>query len=391
MKKNTVFVSPFFDPEQISTGKWNKQVCDLLANERNLTVLSLHPFYPEWVMTEAVNVAYPYKVIRSKNILKFPSNVYLRRLMLETLFALFAFRFLYKNRKKIDEIILVIPPSIFGFLATRSIVKNGKAGSKVITVVHDLQAVHMQAGGSFMKVKLANILNWFERSIFTASDKILFLSNEMLVRSNSMVPGGILSKSVVIFPFITVNREVITDNLKNIFDEKRKSVVYSGALGDKQNPVVLLKIFNELVKMDSEVDCYIFSAGPNFELLKEEYESKKIKFHGFVDEADILEQLELSDLQVLPQARDTSGGSLPSKLPNILHASCKMFAISDFGSELASLVEDLEGVKVNYNWNVDDCVAEILDLLSEVVEGRAKRDEILELFKIEHVKKALDS
>jgi hypothetical protein len=62
----------------------------------------------------------------------------------------------------------------------------------------------------------------------------------------------------------------LSDNLKNILPNNQHNIVYSGALGEKQNPNELLNVYDYISKNISNIVCYFFSQGPIFEELNKD-------------------------------------------------------------------------------------------------------------------------
>ncbi len=82
---------------------------------------------------------------------------------------------------------------------------------------------------------------------------------------------------------------------------------------------------------------------PHFERLRAaaaRSEELGVAFHPLVPEEALVELYARSSIQILPQAKNTSDGALPSKkLPNLIAAGVPVLVISDAGSEAATLLE----------------------------------------------------
>ena len=72
--------------------------------------------------------------------------------------------------------------------------------------------------------------------------------------------------------------------------------------------------------------------------------------------AQLVELYARSDVQIIPQALNTSEGSLPSKLPNLLAAGVPVFVICESGSELGELVNEAEAGVVAHTWDMAELV-----------------------------------
>jgi hypothetical protein len=141
------------------------------------------------------------------------------------------------------------------------------------------------------------------------------------------------TKLEVQYPFITLKKNS-SNNLNAILHNNNINIVYSGALGEKQNPLKLYNFFSEASKKIENTVFHFFSEGEGFQTLKKSNNNSKIRFHSLVDKNNLEEMYNKSDIQIIPQKENTSKGSLPSKLPNLLSSDCKVMLITDENSEL---------------------------------------------------------
>lgn len=357
--KKIVLISPFFYPEPISTGKFNTDFALKLQEQgHHITVLCSHPFYPEWKTKYSSDTLKGINIIRGGEKIKYPKKAPLRRLVLEVWYAFFIFKNIRKHQSQIDFIIPIFPPSLAFYFASFFIKKE----IKKIGIIHDLQIIYsLQKKGFFSKLISFFIRN-VEKYCFKNCDKLIFLSDEM---KNEAVNIYAVSneKCEVQYPFITIGDITISNQLKNILPENQHNIVYSGALGEKQNPHELLEVFNFISKNIVNTVCYFFSQGPIFEELKKKNENKNIRFYPLVKKEDVLELYTRSSIQIVPQAPNTSKGSLPSKLPNILASGTKILVITDKNSELEKLFKDYNLHKVLSTWDKKIIVSSIQELL----------------------------
>jgi colanic acid biosynthesis glycosyl transferase WcaI len=234
----------------------------------------------------------------------------------------------------------------------------------VVGIVHDLQGIYAQGKGILGKL-LNSIILFFENMAFNRCNTLVFLSKAMKdsALNNYSTNEG---KAVVCYPFITISpSEETTDQLNHIFIEGVSHVVYSGGLGEKQNPLGLLSAFTAASKNVEDTHFHIFSAGPLFEKIKSQNTSDKIFFHSLVPEECITELYKKSSLQIIPQLPNTADGSLPSKLPNLLASGCPIAAICDPGTELDVLLSDMPASQPLLSWDNDYLCAQIYDMLQK--------------------------
>ena len=113
-------------------------------------------------------------------------------------------------------------------------------------MVHDLQEVYSEAKSGFLNRFVHFLIHKIEKKCYQNCDRLLFLSNEMKMEAKKLY-NLIEEKLEVQYPFITIKEE-ITNDLDSIFDTNKINIVYSGALGEKQNPTQLFKFFSEASK-----------------------------------------------------------------------------------------------------------------------------------------------
>jgi glycosyltransferase involved in cell wall biosynthesis len=222
---------------------------------------------------------------------------------------------------------------------------------KIIGIVHDLQAIHLKPKGNKLKKLLLGLIKLVERAALNKCNKLIYLSREM--RDEATFEYKLdETKSEIIYPFITVNDFNCRGRLDEYFDSKYFNLVYSGALGEKQNPKEIYDIAIKLVDINPNVRFIFFSRGPDFEKLKKLNSSNQIIFNDLVKPESLGELLIKSDIQIVPQAPGTSKGSLPSKVPNILSSGSMIYAITDKNSELQELLSEQEGCTISTTWDV---------------------------------------
>ena len=357
--KKIVLISPFFYPEPISTGKFNTDFALKLQEQgHHITVLCSHPFYPEWKTKYSSDTLKGINIIRGGEKIKYSKKAPLRRLVLELWYAFFIFKNIRKHQRQIDLIIPIFPPSLAFYFASFFIKKE----IKKIGIIHDLQIIYSLQKKGFLSKLISFFIKKVEKYCFKNCDKLIFLSDEMKNEAVNIYEIR-NEKCEVQYPFITIRDITISNHLKNILPENQHNIVYSGALGEKQNPHELLEVFNFISKNIVNTVCYFFSQGPIFEELKKKNENKNIRFYPLVKKEDVLELYTRSSIQIVPQAPNTSKGSLPSKLPNILASGTKILVITDKNSELEKLFKDYNLHKVLSTWDKKIIVSSIQELL----------------------------
>lgn len=382
--KKVLIISPFFSPELISTGKYNTDLA-IQMHKQNLEVgvLCSHPLYPDWKPQKSIQMIEGVEIIRGGSWLRYPKNPILRRLVLEFWFFFFTVTNISKLRSS-DAIVAILPPSFF-MLATYLV----SSKTKIIGIIHDLQTIHLNINGSKSKKLLLKLIKFVERVGFSRCDKLIYLSKEMQ-KEASIEYNLDISNSEIVYPPLTIDDFTCNGRLDESLDSKYINVVYSGALGEKQNPQGIFDIANQLVTLNHNVRFLFFSSGPEYIKLKRINTNERIIFNGLVDSENLGELLIRSDIQIVPQALNTSKGSLPSKVPNILLSGSMLYAITDKNSELQELLSAQKGCVVSNTWNVKKNV-DLLNSLINKLPLKYDRSKNLYLFKRDFLAKIISN
>lgn len=378
--KNILLISPFFYPEPISTGKFNTDIVMALKDAgHNVTVLCSHPIYPKWIPEESHATLDGVLILRGGKNIKYSKNSFLRRIILEIWFASYILRNIFKRQKDIHILIPVFPPSLGFYL----IIPFIKKGIEKIGMVHDLQEVYSKSKKGFINKVASLLINKVEGNTFRKCDKLIFLSEEMKDTAKEFYKLN-EEKLFVQYPFATVNKNNITSDLESILPSNITNIVYSGALGEKQNPTGLYNFYNYASQKLKNTRFHIFSQGQAFEELRGINENTNIYFHDLVPRENIEELYLRSTVQIVPQLQGTSKGSLPSKLPNLLASGCKILFITDKDSEIDFLFKKYGLDKIVTSWE-NECLFDALKcLLDKGDETLNKQKKVAEdLFSIQ--------
>jgi len=363
---SVLLLSPFFYPEKISTGKYNTYLAEeFVAQGVGVTVIASHPLYPGW-RPEKTDAALPGIVInRGGAWIRYPKSALLRRAILELWYAWHVLTSFVRLKLQPTCVVAVFPPSLFFLMLARIIPR----GCRKVGVVHDLQGVYASRSKRVLSQLVNLAIHFVESQCFRSCDRLIFLSSSMANRA-ILEYGLDKNKCAVCYPFVALseNQDVAGADLAHLLDGKKTNVVYSGALGDKQNPDGLFAFFSRLVSARLDVSCHIFSAGPHFERLRSAHGEKGnaesvVQFHDLVATKYLDELYTRSDIQIIPQADGTADGSLPSKLPNLMAAGVPVFVICETGSELADLVREAGAGGASHTWDASVLVDEFVQLL----------------------------
>ena len=344
-----------------------------------VTILCSHPLYPKW-KTEKSNLQIPgINIVRGGLKIHYPKQTLIRRMVLEVWFSLFTLKKILPKRTQYDIIIPVFPPSLAFYIIHRFIDKR----IKTVGIVHDLQEVYSMKKKSLVYRFIGYFINRIEKVNFMTCKKLIFLSSEMKETAKNIY-GLNKNKLEVQYPFVSKKNKILTNDLTQIIDENKINIVYSGALGEKQNPEDLYDFFDFASQKLPNCYFYFFSQGHLFEKIKENNFNPKIKFYDLVKNENLDELYSKSTIQIVPQLAGTSKGSLPSKLPNILASRCQVLAITDKNSEIEKIFKKYDFHEAITSWNQDkmlQAIKKLLDIKDHKIDARIELAE--EIFNID--------
>ena len=103
-------------------------------------------------------------------------------------------------------------------------------------------------------------------------------------------------------------------------------------------------------------------------------------------EIDHLEELySKSTVQVIPQKENTSKGSLPSKLPNLLAAGCKVLLITDGDSEIEKFFMSNNLDMVVTSWDRDILTKKLNLLIHKEIDSERQKSVAIKNFTIDEM------
>jgi len=381
VQQEILILSPFFYPEPISTGKYNGLVAEgLAARGAHVAAICSYPIYPDWVPQRDPSELPGVLALRGGAWIKYPQKPLLRRAVLEPWYLLHCAAQMLKVGRKADRVLAVFPPSLFMLVVPLL----ARQGAQIIGIVHDLQGVYAARKTGLAAKVLQGAISWVERRAFTACDHLVFLSETM--RDVTVQTYGLdARRTSVHYPFVTIpdenpGAEAVLDRY---FTPGAKSIVYSGALGEKQAPDKLIELMLNVLERHPEWQARVFSQGPIFERLKATVSHERLAFHPLVEARLLPALLKRSDVQVVPQDAGTSDGSLPSKLPNIIAAGTRLLCITDPASELERIVSAYPAGVACTSWALSDTAAAFDQVSQRPRATRAQSDALLKQFTLD--------
>ncbi len=335
--RQITLLSPFFHPERISTGRYNGHLAEALAKQGlKIDVICSHPLYPGWKPQRHNDELAAIRLHRGGLWMRYPRSPILRRLFLELWFSLHCLGNIACLRRS-DCLVSILPPNLGQLLANLIV---GKGAIKV-GIVHDLQGIMAYSVKSPLRRLITRGIRFIEKQTLASCDRLLCLSASM--RDFLINEYGIAAERCVIcYPFVSLTENhADEDCLATIFAPHKRHIVYAGALGEKQRPADLLRLFRSICRDHDDICCHLFSNGPIMDAIRQELAQQPqagLFCHNLVADDQLGHLYAYSSLQVIPQASGTGAGAFPSKLPNLFAAGVPVLALCDDDSELAQIL-----------------------------------------------------
>jgi colanic acid biosynthesis glycosyl transferase WcaI len=331
-----------YAPEPIGVGRYTADIGTFLSKQGiQVDVVTAAPHYPGWTVPEHYRNAYSSEKIGNLHITRCP--LFLKkqmrgiwRLVAPMTFAItsapIAFWRIICNRPGtifcIEPTLLCAPAALVAAKITRS---------KIVLHVQDLEIDAAFAVGHLRGKYLQGIANAVERSMLRSFDGLVTISHNMMQK---LTEKGIPKERITV-----VRNWVDLDQIKPL---KRHSsyradlklsdscfvALYAGNIGEKQGLSIVLSAA-ELLTEHADLIFVIAGQGPSKAQLVEQYgHLPNVRFLPVQPENRLNELLNLADVHLLPQRRDTADLVLPSKLGGMLASGKQCIVMADPGTEL---------------------------------------------------------
>jgi len=120
MREKILFLSPFFHPEAISTGRYNGYLARALVEAGfHLDVFTSHPLYPDWKPVASKATISGTMIYRGGLSIRYPVSAVLRRIVLEFWFTWYVAWSLVVRRERYEVAVMIFPPVCFALLSRR--------------------------------------------------------------------------------------------------------------------------------------------------------------------------------------------------------------------------------------------------------------------------------
>jgi colanic acid biosynthesis glycosyl transferase WcaI len=339
-----------FSPELTGIGKYTGEMVQWFVDQGyECNVITGFPYYPDWKIQQPYNGSFYKKEVTGKVRLKIyrcplyvPKNpTGLRRVLHDASFfissLLVVCYFLLKKRNQ--YVFCIAPPFHLGFLALfYRLIKGGK-------IIYHIQDLQIEAARDLEVLKprwTFAVLFALERVILEHVDIISTISRGMLKKIS-----GKTNRPTLLFPnwaeteaFYPIQDK---EKLKKYWGYKLtdKVVLYSGGIGEKQGLESIIMVAKQLEK-NEDIKIIICGVGPYKEELIRLAEKNKIiniRFMPLQNKVDLNSFLNLADIHLILQKKESVELVMPSKLLNILSVGGLAIVTANPGTTLYEMIQ----------------------------------------------------
>jgi colanic acid biosynthesis glycosyl transferase WcaI len=355
-RKRILLLSGNYYPEPTGIGKYNGEMMDWLSTQNfQCGVVTSYPHYPQWkIQSSYSGNSFWYKTEKKRFLFSPPIDIYrcphyiplkptgARRILSDFTYFVSAFFqvLLLLFRKKYDYVLVVAPPLPVGLL--------GLLYSKLkkATLIYHIQDLQIDAAINLGLIKsrwLIRLIYSMERQILRKADFVSSISEGMIIEIKNK-----FDRDVILFPnwvdtkiFFPIS-EKAPIAAKFGFNTDDKIVLYSGAIGEKQGLINMLKSAKALDK-SSRIKFVICGSGPYKDALIKSAKSMNISnllFLPLQSTTSFNELLNLASIHLVLQKRSDNELFMPSKLTTILSVGGLVVVTATENTNLFRLITD---------------------------------------------------
>jgi len=342
-----LLVTANFHPEKTGISVTATDCAKFISELGNqVTVICGMPYYPEWKIRDGYRgklfTTEMFHGITLRRVwLYVPSKpTSLRRIVHEVSFS--ALAFLRSVALRYDLVLCISPPLTSALAATLIGLVRSK---KVWSYVQDIQPDTAVELGMLRNRKLIRLLQLVEKFIYQRSEKILTLSEGM---AENIAAKGVPRSKLKVVPFSIDVKEIRrTDRQSSSFRQKngldsKFLVLYSGNLGVKHNPTIIVDCANILAS-HSNIFFAVVGEGAMKEAVQrriEEYQLTNVRVFPLCERDELGDMLSSADVLVVSQRKEVVDIVLPSKLLAYFASGRSVVVCANPQSEAAKILRE---------------------------------------------------
>lgn len=350
-KKRILLLGINFSPELTGIGKYSGEMMNWFVDKGyDCTVVTSFPYYPNWEIQKPYNNKfYKKETLNNGALTIYRCPLYVprkpsgkKRILNDASFFISAFFLLFYLlfKRSNDYVFCVAPPFHLGLLGT---FYNFFKGGKLVYHIQDLQIEAARDLKIIKSKRLFNFLFGIEKFIMKQADFVCTISPGMLDKISKKSP-----QPVLLFPNWVDTNAFHPLEMKNElkrawgFDVREKIVLYSGSIGEKQGLESLIPIAKSFQRT-TLVKFIICGNGPYKETLMELAKAENLTNLSFLPLQPLHifnEFLNMTDVHLILQKKNSCDLMMPSKLTAILSCGGLALVTAETGSTLHSIITE---------------------------------------------------
>ncbi len=350
-KKRILLLGINFSPELTGIGKYSGEMMNWFVEKGyDCTVVTSFPYYPNWEIQKPYNNNfYKKEVLHDGALTVYRCPLYvpkkptgMKRIVNDISFFISAFFMLFYLlfKRGNDYVFCVAPPFHIGLLG---VFYNFFKGGKLVYHIQDLQIEAARDLNIIKSRHLFSILFGIEKFIMKQADFVCTISPGMLTKISAKA-----TQPIHLFPNWVDTEAFHPIEMKNGlkkawgFDVREKIVLYSGSIGEKQGLESLIPIAKSFQRT-TLVKFIICGDGPYKKTLVDMAKSENLTNLSFLPlqpKHIFNEFLNMTDVHLIIQKKNTSDLMMPSKLTAILSCGGLALVTAETGSTLHTVITE---------------------------------------------------
>ena len=344
-----------YSPELTSTGKYTGEMGSWFADQgHEVRVVTAPPYYPAWRIDRRYRNRFARNVEDGVQVIRCPLYVPRRPSAFSRLLHLASFSIssalpLLSSLIWKPDIVIQIVPTLICSLQTLALAKL--SGAKSVIHIQDYEVDAMFGLTLVENKSLHRFALWIERLILKRFDLVSTISERMIERA---VEKGVQPDKLILFPnWSDIQRYSGVEKDERLLSElgidfKKKNVLYSGNLGEKQGLELVIEVAKSM-KLVNEIHFLMVGDGAAkamLEKLTKSYSLENVTFLPLQSSQRFPRLLASVDCHLVVQKYGVADAVLPSKLTNILAIGGNAVISAEKSTSLGSLCSRYKGVAV---------------------------------------------
>lgn len=336
MRKNILYLSPYFWPEEIGSAPYSTELALWLQDQgHKLRVIAFRPHYPRiedfraWSYGARDEEVYEGIEISRIDVTERGAGGFKERIKNDVRFLFSIWRKAITGKFKQTDVIVAYIPSVLTVLG--ALLVKAFSGARIVSIVHDIESGLAQSLGLASSGLLLSFMRAIERFALNRSDQVIVLTEGMrteLIRIGCHRPISVVSIWASLPPDETsISNGPIT-------------LMYSGNFGKKQNLDQLVPLIKRLSDEKQAIQVVMQGSGSERARIEQLFAASGIsntEFRELVPAEKLTDSLRSANIHLVPQAQNVANYALPSKLFSIMAAGRPFVCIAEENSPLEDL------------------------------------------------------